>query len=144
MIYSKLILILIVLHCNSIANAQGYFYSIGGKREFVSVPDPVANEVDEQLIDTTGTLPFGQESPKIVWAVSMPLDKLYVTSPFGTRCDPLKKCLRRMHSGIDLRARFEPVRAMLPGTVIDCGYSKAGGYYVSISHGACICSYLHL
>lgn len=102
------------------------------------------DEVDEQLIDSVGTLPFNSESVKNIWTVSMPLDNLHMTSPFGIRRDPLNKRTRRMHSGIDLRARYEPVRSMLPGTVIESGYSKTSGYYVSVSHGVCICSYLHL
>lgn len=144
MIYLKLILTLIALCFCGRSYAQGYFHSIGERREIVVVPVTIMDEVDEQLIDSVGTLPFDLESVKNVWTVSLPLDNLHMTSPFGIRRDPLNKRTRRMHSGIDLRARYEPVRSMLPGTVIESGYSKTGGYYVSVSHGVCICSYLHL
>lgn len=144
MLYSKFIPILIALCFCGRSYAQGYFHSIGERRETVAVPDTIMDEVDEQFIDSVGTLPFDSESVKNIWTVSMPLDNLHMTSPFGIRRDPLNKRTRRMHSGIDLRARYEPVRSMLPGTVIESGYSKTGGYYVSVSHGVCICSYLHL
>lgn len=144
MLYFKLILVLIALCFSDRSYAQGYFHSIGERRETVAVPDTIMDEVDEQLIDSIGTLPFDSESVKNVWTVCLPLDNLHMTSPFGIRRDPLNKRTRRMHSGIDLRARYEPVRSMLPGKVIESGYSKTGGYYVSVSHGVCICSYLHL
>lgn len=144
MLYTMLIPILIALCFCGRSYAQGYFHSIGERRETVAVPDTIMDDVDEQLIDSVGTLPFHSKAVKNVWTVSMPLDNLHMTSPFGIRRDPLNKRTRRMHSGIDLRARYEPVRSMLPGTVIESGYSKTGGYYVSVSHGVCICSYLHL
>jgi septal ring factor EnvC (AmiA/AmiB activator) len=33
---------------------------------------------------------------------------------------------------------------MLPGVVTAASYSTNGGYYVTINHGICVCSYLHL
>ena len=144
MLHSKLAFLIIVLCLGSICKAQDNFHSIGERREIIAVPDIITDEVDEQLIDTIDTLLFDSESVKNVWTVSMPLDNLHMTSPFGIRRDPLNKRTPRMHSGIDLRARYEPVRSMFPGTVIESGYSKTGGYYVTVSHGVCICSYLHL
>ena len=76
--------------------------------------------------------------------VAYPLRAMHVTSPFGIRKDPMDKRRKRMHSGLDLRARYENVYSMLPGQVTAASYSENGGYYVSIDHGICVCSYLHL
>lgn len=76
--------------------------------------------------------------------VAFPLRRISVSSPFGFRMDPVDKRRRRMHSGLDLRAHYEPVFSMLPGTVTTASYSIKGGYYVTIDHGFFVCSYLHL
>jgi murein DD-endopeptidase MepM/ murein hydrolase activator NlpD len=49
-----------------------------------------------------------------------------------------------MHYGLDLKAKYEDVYSMLPGTVTAAGTSSAGGKYVTIDHGICTCSFLHL
>lgn len=76
--------------------------------------------------------------------VALPLRRVSVSSPFGFRMDPMDRRRRRMHSGLDLRAYYEPVFSMLPGTVTTASYSIKGGYYVTIDHGFFVCSYLHL
>ena len=76
--------------------------------------------------------------------VALPLRRISVSSPFGFRMDPMDRRRRRMHSGLDLRAHYEPVFSMLPGTVTTASYSIKGGYYVTIDHGFFVCSYLHL
>lgn len=50
----------------------------------------------------------------------------------------------RMHSGLDLKAKYEEVYSMQPGVVTVTSYSTNGGYYITVNHGACVCSYLHL
>ncbi len=57
---------------------------------------------------------------------------------------PMNRNKRRMHNGLDLRAKYENVYSMLPGTVTDASFSQNGGNYVTVNHGTCICSYLHL
>lgn len=64
--------------------------------------------------------------------VALPLRRISVSSPFGFRMDPMDRRRRRMHSGLDLRAHYEPVFSMLPGTVTTASYSIKGGYYVTI------------
>lgn len=76
--------------------------------------------------------------------VALPLKDINVNSPFGVRKDPMNKRTKRMHSGLDLRAKFEEVYSMLPGVVTTASYSTNGGYYVTVNHGVCVCSYLHL
>lgn len=75
---------------------------------------------------------------------ALPLRRISVSSPFGFRMDPMDRRRRRMHSGLDLRAHYEQVFSMLPGTVTTASYSIKGGYYVTIDHGFFVCSYLHL
>ena len=60
------------------------------------------------------------------------------------RRDPMNRKKGRMHNGLDLRARYEDVYSMLPGTVTAAGTSVAGGNYVTIDYGICTCSFLHL
>lgn len=76
--------------------------------------------------------------------VALPLKRIRISSPFGNRKDPMNRKNRRMHNGLDLKARFEEVYSMLPGIVTKAAYSENGGYYVTVNHGICVCSYLHL
>lgn len=77
-------------------------------------------------------------------SVALPLKHIQVNSPFGVRKDPMNKRTKRIHSGLDLKAKFEEVYSMLPGVVTAASYSMNGGYYVTVNHGSCVCSYLHL
>lgn len=133
----KHILIISFFCISTSAIGQSYFYSIGS-RTFADSP---VTETTADSVDTV-TVELPQNAVKAS-TVSLPLENIRVTSPFGIRRDPLNGT-RRMHSGLDLRARFENVRAMLPGTVIKVGRSSTAGSYVTISHGICVCSYLHL
>jgi murein DD-endopeptidase MepM/ murein hydrolase activator NlpD len=72
----------------------------------------------------------------------LPLKKLSLTSPFGYRANPVTgKC--EFHSGIDLKADFDTVYAVLPGTV-KTGYDNVFGIYIKISFGDLQLSYGHL
>lgn len=102
--------------------------------------DSISDESDESEICEVAPTDMKQFVP----LVSLPLKELKVNSPFGIRKDPLNRKKSRMHNGIDLKAHFEDVYSMLPGKVVRVGYSNSGGYYVTVSHGACVCSYLHL
>lgn len=73
----------------------------------------------------------------------LPLRSITVTSPYGRRPDPLTG-KRSFHSGLDLRASFEPVFSMLPGTVLKTGSDSRSGKYVVLKHGGITVSYCHL
>lgn len=76
--------------------------------------------------------------------VSLPLQKINVSSKFGYRTDPFTG-KRRFHYGIDLKARMgEKTYAMLPGKVITVGRDKSRGFHVSIRHGNYTVVYCHL
>ena len=122
-------------------NMIGYGYNkikaVAEVHEFDSEP--------EEMVDSSYMIRPPMDSLKTyIPMVAWPLRTIKVNSPYGMRRDPLNRQSSRMHSGIDLQARFEKVFSMLPGTVTAATYSTNGGYYVTVNHGACVCSYLHL
>ena len=106
----------------------------------------VETEVDmsSMVEETDSILVFDSEETTVPLTVALPLKEIWVNSPFGMRRDPMNRKKSRMHNGLDLRARYENVYSMLPGTVTDASFSQNGGYYVTVNHGSCVCSYLHL
>ena len=124
----KVILVLLSV----VVIALGIIFLTGGENE-TSNALVSADSID----NTPRVLPY-----KL--ALSLPLKEIYVTSPFGRRNDPIRKGSRQVHSGIDLKARFEPVYSMLPGMVTTTSYSIGGGYYVTVDYGMFSCSFLHL
>ena len=83
------------------------------------------------------------EQPDRLPAFVSPLRQIFVTSPFGWRTDPFTKRKAR-HNGLDLKAYYEPVYAMMYGEVINVGKDKRSGLYVTLRHGDFIVSYCHL
>lgn len=83
---------------------------------------------------------------KTLSQIAMPLkNKMIITSPFGNRFHPLFKKMK-MHNGADLKARFEPVYAVLDGIITEAGWdSGGGGNYIKVRHSdSYSTSYLHL
>lgn len=72
-----------------------------------------------------------------------PLKQIKVTSSFGYRKDPFTG-KKRLHNGLDLRARNEEVYAMLHGKVIKTGEDKRSGKYIILQHGNIQISFCHL
>ena len=91
---------------------------------------------------TTPTSPTVTYTPSNLTMVS-PLRNLVVTSPYGYRTDPFTR-KRAFHSGIDLRANYEPAYAITYGEVIHVGYDNRSGLFVTIRHGSITLSYCHL
>jgi len=78
--------------------------------------------------------------------IVMPLkSNLYITSGYGSRIHPIFGSLK-MHNGIDLKANYEDVHAVLDGIITEAGWdSKGGGNYIKIKHfNRFETSYLHL
>lgn len=78
--------------------------------------------------------------------ISMPLkNTLKVTSDFGIRFHPFYMS-SKPHNGVDLRANYEYVYAVLDGIVTESGYDEnGGGNYLKILHSNRFeTSYLHL
>lgn len=78
--------------------------------------------------------------------IAMPLNRgISVTSSYGIRIHPLVG-RARMHNGIDLKARYENVYAVMDGVVTAAGWDpKGGGNYIKVKHyNRFETSYLHL
>ena len=88
------------------------------------------------------TPPPSTYTPSSLTMVS-PLRTLVVTSPYGYRTDPFTR-KRAFHSGIDLRANYEPAYAITYGEVIHVGYDNRSGLFVTLRHGSITLSYCHL
>jgi murein DD-endopeptidase len=76
-------------------------------------------------------------------SVAYPLASIVVTSPFGVRRDPISGKTAQ-HGGVDLRAHFQPVYAMMHGMVARVGYERKGGNFLAIQHGDYSVTYCHL
>ena len=97
-------------------------------RDFQAV---ISKEIRQQMLD--------------LWrSVSMPLDKMKVTSEYGMRFHPIYH--RSMaHNGLDFSAPTgTKVYAMLDGVIKRIGYDKRSGNFVIIDHGDYTVSYCHL
>lgn len=82
--------------------------------------------------------------PNDIARISLPLRRIRITSPYGMRRHPIYKDWR-FHNGIDLAANYEPVYAMLDGTVTEVGITLSAGKYVTLQHGPDLeVTYMHL
>ena len=75
----------------------------------------------------------GKRHPNGRTRFSLPLRRIRITSPYGMRRHPIYKDWR-FHNGIDLAANYEPVYAMLDGTVTEVGSNPSAGKFVTIRH----------
>ena len=115
--------------------ARGISIPYGWRNTDTTVQDSLKEDMDMQA-DSAAT--------KVPMMVALPLKDIHINSPFGMRRDPMNRRKGRMHYGLDLRAKYEDVYSMLPGTVTAAGTSTAGGNYITIDYGICTCSFLHL
>lgn len=99
-------------------------------KDTVAEPSSVEMEGKETLVSS---------SP----CVSLPLKNIQINSKFGMRKHPIYHRYI-MHNGVDLQARYEEVRAILPGHVIRVGYDKRSGNFVTVQSGDFTISYCHL
>lgn len=76
-------------------------------------------------------------------SVSYPLKTMQEGSPYGMRRDPFTG-KGRMHSGVDLHAKYEDVYSMFDGYVQAVGSDARSGIYVILRHGNYTVSYCHL
>lgn len=76
-------------------------------------------------------------------SVSLPLNRIRVTSNFGLRKDPFTG-KRAEHSGVDLKARYEKVYAMTAAKVIVVTEDNLSGKYIKLESDSVILSYCHL
>lgn len=73
-----------------------------------------------------------------------PLKSMYVTSPFGPRKKHPVTGLPAFHSGVDLRAHYEPAKAIAKGKVREARTMGGLGNTVVIDHDTYLTVYGHL
>ncbi len=89
---------------------------------------------------------FVEEPTASFSKIVMPLkNKITITSPYGTRIHPIFGT-KKIHNGIDLKASYENVYAVMDGIITASGWdSKGGGNYIKVKHfNRFETSYLHL
>lgn len=137
--------------------AAQHFNTISDTRHRFKVSELSENSIQKKASQHSDTSTVDMPLPKDIsnkkeseqtrypLSVSYPLrqSKLHVSSPYGVRMHPTLK-VRKMHNGVDLRASYEPVYAMLPGTVVKTGYDAVSGNFVTLQHASMRVSYCHL
>lgn len=114
--------------------------------EPTSTSEPTADsEPTQDTEPTQQTEPSnpGSGSSSDGWVV--PVDYIYISSPFGSRVHPITGVVTT-HYGVDLAAnQGNPIYATRSGVVTQATYGASGGYYVYIDHGDGFTSiYLHM
>lgn len=102
-----------------------------------------SNRREELLIDIEITTNEKQVEGEYIWPLSSQYTK--VTSGFGWRIHPVTG-RQQHHNGIDIPAPYgTDIMAVNDGTVVECSYNYADGYYITVSHGGGVASfYSHL
>lgn len=101
---------------------------------------PKANE--NSLLDTNDSVLFDIIRKRL--NICMPLNYMQMTSKYGYRMHPIKRC-RRFHDGIDLASGNTLTFSMLPGRVLTVRHGNTGyGNYIVLDHGQLRCLYGHL
>lgn len=75
--------------------------------------------------------------------LSLPLDSMVITSPYGQRKDPFTGKVA-YHKGIDIRGNNDYVYSVMPGIVTKAVKSKGLGNFVEVAHGDFKSTYAHL
>lgn len=110
---------------------------------FSRLPAKKAPKADENpLLDTNDSILFDIIRKRL--NVCMPLNYMQMTSKYGYRMHPIKRC-RRFHDGIDLASGNTLTFSMLPGRVLTVRHGNTGyGNYIVLDHGQLRCLYGHL
>ena len=134
-------------------SCHAQFFSIGGDPErpsAVTVSNPLiepSDSIQKSEIPSAFSNPgidFRQQMLDMWTSVSMPLDKMKVTSQYGMRQHPIYH-KRMSHNGIDLSVPVgTKVYAMMDGVVKRVGYDGRSGNFVVIDHGDYQVCYCHL
>ena len=139
-------------------SCHAQFFSLGDfnqeRPNAVVVTNPQSEQSDTLSVNTSGDTLLSMLSDRVVdfkqqmldlWSsVSMPLDKMKVTSKFGMRFHPIYH-KSMAHNGIDLSVPAgTKVYAMLDGVIKRIGYDRRSGNFVIIDHGDYTVSYCHL
>ena len=102
-----------------------------------------SNKREELLLELSRTTNETYVGGEFLWPLPQPYTK--VSSGYGWRIHPVTG-KQQFHLGIDIPAAYgTEVYAVNAGTVVECSYNYADGYYITISHGGGVASfYSHL
>jgi len=106
----------------------------------------IQNKLEEKKQTSFSKYDFVEEPTVSFSKIVMPIkNKITVTSHYGTRTHPIFGT-KKMHNGIDLKANYENVYAVMDGIITSAGWdSKGGGNYIKVKHfNRFETSYLHL
>jgi murein DD-endopeptidase len=145
----KYLIILIALLSSS-AHVSAQFNTITNRTATTKITNGMVQKQNDHpesvemvhVVDST-TMVGNDMLVKKYLSVAHPLASIEVTSPFGVRRDPISGKTSH-HGGVDLRANFQPVYAMMLGTVVRVGYERKGGNFLTIQHGDYSVTYCHL
>lgn len=79
----------------------------------------------------------------LCYLACLPLKTLYITSPYGIRRHPLTGHYA-FHNGVDLRAAYDTVYAVMDGCVQRTGYECRLGAYIRLGNNGLTAVYGHL
>lgn len=117
------------------------------KKENQSLYDEIKkqNELLAKLIsrDKKAKKKIKEETPYKDFSFSYPLKTIYITSGYGYRIHPITN-KTRFHYGIDIRAKYEPVKTVLDGVVVQAKRSLDKGRYICIKSNEIEFRYYHL
>ncbi len=101
------------------------------------------NKREELLLEYARTTNESYIEGDFLWP--LPSKHTDVSSGFGWRIHPVTG-KQQFHQGIDIPAPYgTEIYAVKDGTVIECSYNYADGYFITISHGGGVASfYSHL
>lgn len=100
-----------------------------GLKEGIAAADETAVAYEGLNSRIDELIPYWESYPS-----GSPLSRTSINSEYGWRSDPINR-RTDFHTGIDLKAKYEPVYATGKGTVINAGYESGYGYTVEINHG---------
>lgn len=102
-----------------------------------------SNKREELLLEYARTTNESYIEGDFLWPLPSKYTK--VSSGFGWRIHPVTG-KQQFHQGIDIPAPYgTDIYAVKAGTVIECSYNYADGYFITVSHGGGVASfYSHL
>ncbi len=98
--------------------------------EITATIDNDAPKYEETNKSLEGIIPYVDAYPSV-----LPIKNTYITSPFGYRKNPFGRYTSEFHTGVDLKATYQEVRATGAGKVVFAGYDGSYGYMILIDHG---------
>lgn len=127
-----------------VASTENRLASAEADLEYIAAVElEYSSKREELLAELSRTKNDAYVGGEFMW----PLDGAYtrVSSGYGWRIHPVTG-KQQFHRGIDIPAPYgTEIYAVNAGTVVECSYNYADGYYITVSHGGGVASfYSHL